>query len=82
MDLALVASAPEELFPGGGQSVSVGEHEVVETVPEGEAPPFPTPGFCVKSTSCVPSAMGPSGLAAHDPGGCRGILWPKGMVPG
>lgn len=48
----------------------------------GEAPAPPTPGFCVKSTSCVPSAMGPPGLAGQEPGGFRGAVLPKGMVPG
>lgn len=54
--------------------------EVLEGGCEGAA--LPTPGFCVKSTNCVPSAMGPLGLAGHDPGGFSGALWPKGMVPG
>ena len=53
-----------------------------ETLAGGEAPPLPTPGFCVRSTNCVPSAMGPPGLAGHDPRGFSGPVWPRGMVPG
>ncbi len=43
---------------------------------------FPRPGSCVMSESCEPSAMGPSGCAAHEPSGLSGSVCPKGMVPG
>lgn len=46
------------------------------------APPAaPTPGFWVMLTSCTPSGMGPAGFAGHEPGGVRGVVWPKGIVP-
>ena len=35
---------------------------------------LPTPGFCVRSTNCVPSAIGPLGFARHEPGGFKGEL--------
>ena len=38
-------------------------------------------GSCVMSTSCVPSGMGPLGLAGHEPGGLTGVDNPKGIVP-
>ena len=45
-------------------------------------PPEGVPGDEVISVSCVPSAMGPVGLAGHEPGGETGAVRPKGMVPG
>jgi len=81
--LGVPAVLVEELLPEGGTSVVAGE-EGPAAVPEGDgegAPPLPAPGFCVKSTNCVPSAMGPLGLAGHDPGGAKGVFCPKGMVP-
>lgn len=41
----------------------------------------PTPGFWVRSTNWEPSAIGPDGLAGHDPGGDNAVFWPKGIVP-
>ena len=50
--------------------------------PEPEPELEPAPGFCVMSTSCLPSGTGPPGLAGHDPGGLTGCERPKGIVPG
>lgn len=40
-----------------------------------------TPGSCVMSTSWLPPAIGPLGLAGQEPAGETGALRPKGMVP-
>jgi len=56
------------------------EEEDVEEDPE-EDPELAAPGFFVRSTSCVPSAMGPLGLAGHDPAGLRAAFCPRGIVP-
>lgn len=56
------------------------EEPVLE--PEDDEPlMFWRPGSDVMSVSCEPSAMGPLGLAAHEPAGESGVVWPKGMVP-
>lgn len=40
-----------------------------------------SPGLSTVSVSCVPSAMGPDGCATQEPGGLRGEVMPKGIVP-
>jgi hypothetical protein len=78
-EAAPAGAAPEPFLPeveteldaagATEDTVSVGDEE------------DPTPGFWVRSTNWVPSAMGPEGLAAHDPAGLRGVVCPKGIVP-
>lgn len=63
-----------------GIADAVGAAEAAEIPPVVEVLPL-TPGFWVRSTSCVPSAIGPEGLARQDPAGDRGADMPKGIVP-
>ena len=49
----------------------------------GGAAPVPDAlGSCVMSTSCWPSGIGPEGFAGQEPAGERGVVCPKGIVPG
>jgi len=65
----------DDVAVGGGVEELAGGLALLLPVP-------PARGFCVMSTSCVPSAMGPLGLAGQDPGGLTGELSPNGIVPG
>lgn len=53
-------------------------------VPASEVPvpeELAAPGLLTRSTSWAPSVIGPDGLAGQEPGGLRGAVMPKGMVP-
>ena len=79
----LVAEAASVLVAVASVLVDSDAAEVVVAVLlEDEEPEmFWRPGSCVMSVSCVPSAIGPLGLAGHEPSGLRASVWPKGMVP-
>ena len=68
-----VAGAVAEAAAGADEP----EPEPVELLEEA-----PTPGFCVMSTSCWPSGIGPLGFAGQEPAGLTGLDRPNGMVPG
>ena len=75
-----VAVAVEAALDTASDALAL-ELELEELELEPLEPTFDKPGSCVMLTSCCPSGTGPLGFAGQLPGGLRGLLWPKGMVP-
>jgi len=76
-----LAGAGEDAGAGAGDAAGgAGAAGGAEEPDEFPAPT--TPGFCVKSTNCVPSAIGPAVLAGQLPAGDTGAERPNGMVDG
>ncbi len=77
-----VASAAVLVAAGAAATDELALDEPVLEPEDDEPLMFWRPGSDVMSVSCEPSTMGPLGLAAHEPAGESGVVWPKGMVPG
>lgn len=77
-EVAAGGGAATVVAGGGAAAVEAGGGGAVAAPLE---PDDGVPGESVISVSWLPSVMGPEGLAGQDPGGERGVVKPKGMVP-